>query len=252
MKSILFSACLVSLTNFLHAHTAMDNHDALAPKKYLYIDGNNNRYVMTQVPEGATIEYMPIAAVESSSGLYSGGEPWKITISKDDFNALSDLLVKSTRDVTQLSEERNMGCGTIVLPKNKTFFLRMDAANKTAIENKLKTLKKNYMPKNEDVVANDTLEVLGKIIEKNFVSKKGEVKGFTEFYFVPTQIKDSNYKEDYFVKLSKGKVTRDELKQYVNKEVNIKCVMLRGLWDADDNTHQSRFGDYVIILEVKG
>lgn len=252
MKSILFSTFIVCSFSSLKATLPMEGNNKFAPKKYVYIDGNNNRYAVVQVAEGGTVDYLPITEAESSSGTYNGGEPWKITISKDDFALLTDLLNKSTKDLAQLSEERNMGCGTIVLPKNKTFFLRMDAANKTAIETRFKALKKKYLVKTEntDAPAADTVEVTGKIVERNFVSKKGVVQGITEFYFVPNQIKDSNYKEEYFVKLSKGKILREELKKHVDKEVNLKCVLMRGLWDADDNTHQSRFGDYIIILEV--
>jgi hypothetical protein len=142
---VLFFCVSIPARTNLHA----SNSAELAPKKYVYIDGNNNRYAVVQVKEGGTIDYLPITEAESSSGTYNGGEPWKITISKEDFNLLANLIKKSTKEIAQLSEERTVGCGTIILPKNNFFFLRADAANKTMIEGRFNLLKKNYLPKKD-------------------------------------------------------------------------------------------------------
>jgi hypothetical protein len=46
-----------------------------------YIDKNNNTYKITE----SEVEYIPIKASESSSGMYSGGEPWKKKIDNEVF-----------------------------------------------------------------------------------------------------------------------------------------------------------------------
>jgi hypothetical protein len=70
----------------------------------------------------------------------------------------------------------------------------------------------------------------------------------TEFYFIPDQVKDQNRKLEYFIKLSKGKVSREEIKKHIEKSLGVKGFFLKGLWYADDNTDQRRFGDYLILF----
>ena len=54
---------------------------------YTYVDQNNNRYYISQL----SIDYHPIKASESSSGVYDGGEEKKVTISVENYTELVSL-----------------------------------------------------------------------------------------------------------------------------------------------------------------
>ena len=58
------------------------------PTHYLFADGSGNRYFM----ESTTLEYIPITPEESSTGMYSGGIPGKVTINEEQFNSVKNLL----------------------------------------------------------------------------------------------------------------------------------------------------------------
>jgi len=77
---------------------------------YKYIDGNNNIWVI----DDKSIEYEPIATENSSSGMYSGGEPFKKYISLEQYKAIQALLKKALANSSIHLENRNMGCGTIL------------------------------------------------------------------------------------------------------------------------------------------
>lgn len=254
MKNLTATIILTFSLNILFANSTKNDlgHIFEKPdKSYGYVDGNGNKYLITQAKTGYTIQYFPMTKEMSSSGEYQGGEGYKIAIPENEYKELIDLLNKSTKDIKQQNVERNMGSGTIILPRNRIYYLKMDSYNKTAIEIKLKELKDKYMTKN-DPPKLDTVIIEGIFVEKNFVSKKGEMKDIKEFYFVPTvyEIENNKLAKEYFVKLSKGKVTREQIKEFMGRTIRARLVLLKGLWDADDNTHQSRFGDYVIVFDL--
>lgn len=254
MKKIASILVLLTAVLSLNANTNasgmnFEKINFLATKEMAYVDGNGNKYLIVSAKKDATIEYIPIKKAESSSGEYSGGEPYKITITIAEHKELNDLLRKASKDDSQLIAERNMGCGTIILPKTR-YFLKMDSFYKTSIEKKLKELKTKYFSDVKSSIG-DTLYIKGIVVERSFESKKGVMTDIKELFFEPTveEISKHNLAKQYFIKLSKGKVLKTELKVNIGKPFTYKLIVLRGLWDADDNTHQSRFGDYVIILE---
>ena len=83
----------------------------------------------------------------------------------------------------------------------------------------------------------------GKIVIVDFVNKGGQkIPGAFDYFFKING-------EKLFIKITEGKVSRDEIAKYLNKEVEIKGFKSGGLWDTDDPNVQSRVGDYVVILE---
>ena len=54
---------------------------------YTYVDQNNNRYYISQF----TIDYRPIKASESSSGVYDGGEEKTVTVSEVNYTEIVAL-----------------------------------------------------------------------------------------------------------------------------------------------------------------
>lgn len=74
---------LFTLTLLVIAST----HHAIAQnKKLVYTDINNNRYIVTET----SVEYIPITAAESSSGMYNGGEAWKKKIDNEVFFVIEE------------------------------------------------------------------------------------------------------------------------------------------------------------------
>jgi hypothetical protein len=56
--------------------------------QYEYADGSGNRYIITQ----GTLSYIPVTPEESSSGMYSGGDPKEILLKGNQYNAIRSLL----------------------------------------------------------------------------------------------------------------------------------------------------------------
>jgi hypothetical protein len=65
--------------------------------EYVFADGSANQYVITP----ATLEYIPVKPEESSTGFYSGGKPGKVSISKEQYTSVKDLLEKA-RNKTEI------------------------------------------------------------------------------------------------------------------------------------------------------
>ena len=243
---------LIVFSLMLNCSMAINITSSKASNKLVnYVDGNGNKYIIALQKVDAIIEYVPMDKKNSSSGEYSGGEPFKITITVEDHKSLMELFKAAAKDESQQCIDRNMGTGAIIYPKGRMYFLKMDSYNKSAIEKRLKDLKAKYW-KVDIVPSSDTLIVEGIFIEKSFESKKGVMTDIKEFYFLPTktEIVDKKLAEEYFVKLSKGKVSKENIKEFMGRPIRARLVPMKGLWDADDNTHQSRFGDYVIVVEL--
>ena len=79
-----------------------------------YCDGSGNEYIINNEPK-FTIEYNPVKPLESSSGIYDGGEYVKREISELQYNKI----VLSIRDAIKNREiyinERVKGSGMIIL-----------------------------------------------------------------------------------------------------------------------------------------
>ncbi|RLD50124.1 MAG: hypothetical protein DRI94_09470 [Bacteroidetes bacterium] len=85
----------------------------------------------------------------------------------------------------------------------------------------------------------------GKIIKVHFVDKAGNEHKDAFNYFFETEDKQ------YFIKISEGDVSREEIEKFYNKKIRIKAIIiLFGLWDTDDPNVQSRVGDYLILKEI--
>lgn len=98
---------------------------------YEYVDGNGNLYAITS----NTIVYDPITPEESSTGTYSGGEPYTVSIEQQHFDAIRKAIDNAITQTEDLTTERNKGNGTLViLPEKKTYILKMNSQSKKNIE----------------------------------------------------------------------------------------------------------------------
>lgn len=102
---------------------------------YEYIDGNGNVYAISST----SIVYDPITPIESSTGTYSGGEPYFAAIEPKQYSDLVLVFNKCIDDPSGQSTTRSMGTGTlIVLPKKTTYIFEMNSSQKRLIEDAIK------------------------------------------------------------------------------------------------------------------
>ena len=95
------------------------------PVHISYTDQNNNRYTVTE----SVLKYDPITPAESSSGTFSGGDPLNIKITKNDFEAITNLaeeiLSTESRDnkremlTSVLTIKKGAESRTVILKKSK-------------------------------------------------------------------------------------------------------------------------------------
>jgi hypothetical protein len=82
---------------------------------YMYSDGNMNSYTV----KSFELNYDPIQKEESSSGMYSGGEPKTVVITPHELNKLTVLFEEIIADSTCQQTKRSMGSG-LLIRYNKT------------------------------------------------------------------------------------------------------------------------------------
>jgi len=107
---------------------------------YHYYDGSGNQFKI----ETQSLEYIPIEPIESSSGIYSGGEPYKIEITAEQFNQIQNLFEKAFKSKKEHSKERAKLTGMLSIEKNsekKICILLPNSESKKNIELFLRQLK---------------------------------------------------------------------------------------------------------------
>jgi hypothetical protein len=98
---------------------------------YEYADGSANRYVI--LPE--SLEYIPVKPEESSTGMYSGGEPKKIEITEVQFQTLKSLLEKAIANHEVLITDRIKMSGQISVITNNSMSAFTNTSNEEYILN---------------------------------------------------------------------------------------------------------------------
>lgn len=125
MRSLILLLLLINLSCMKPIH------------QYIYADGSANRYIITPT----TLEYDPIKPEESSTGMYSGGDPKSISISAAQFDSIRDLLDKAIANKTIHIQDRMKTSGLIAVFKGDTqtqVILSPACEEKKAIEDMLK------------------------------------------------------------------------------------------------------------------
>jgi len=99
-----------------------------------YSDGNGNTWQI----EGLKVTYHPVTTIESSSGIYDGGDPLSIEISEEDLTRLLEMFDAGFRNRTFRLEKRALGSGqiskTIDGEQKVTVILAMRSPDKLNIE----------------------------------------------------------------------------------------------------------------------
>jgi len=128
MKNFISPFCLLILVFF--NMTSCKTQDSV---KYVYADGNNNTYII----KNNVLEYKPLTPLESSSGIYSGGQPKTINLSQADYNKIVAVINKAIDDKSMHIDQRIMMSGLInVENKNgkQSYILGARSASKADIE----------------------------------------------------------------------------------------------------------------------
>jgi hypothetical protein len=104
---------------------------------YRYVDGNGNSFDI----RSNSIHYDPVTPLESSSGNYSGGEPFSFSINEQQFNQLEQVFKKSIANQQGQTKKRTKGTGTLVVLQHKTIYIfETNSVQKKEIESALKSV----------------------------------------------------------------------------------------------------------------
>ena len=106
--------------------------------KLVYSDQNNNVYVVTS----DMLSYDPISENESSSGVYSGGEAFKVALDASEYDEIIELANRIANDPEGKSNKREMLTSVLTLvedQKESAFILR-----KSALRSQLEEMLQNY------------------------------------------------------------------------------------------------------------
>lgn len=109
------------------------------PMHYTYADGSGNRYILSPI----SLEYDPVTPEESSTGMYSGGEPKTVTITAEQFLRAQTVLQSAINNTAIHIPDRIKTSGAIsVVDKNETkgYVIQPGCPEKVAIEQTLKEI----------------------------------------------------------------------------------------------------------------
>ncbi len=106
------------------------------PTNYIVFDGSRNKYIITE----NSLEYIPITPAKSSSGVYSGGEYVKKSLTADEYKSIVALLAKATANQEIQTDVRAKG-NPIIEFNQKTYVLKMNAEIAQGVVKMLKDLR---------------------------------------------------------------------------------------------------------------
>ncbi|MBL8020845.1 MAG: hypothetical protein JNM27_14335 [Leptospirales bacterium] len=115
---------------------------ALYARQMIILDGSNNRYRVGQT----LLFYDPVTPAESSSGLYSGGEPAAFALKKPEQAKLSLLLDRCFQTTEGKASERVKGSYLIQETKDRTVILQQKSKLALELDLYLKHLRGSSTP----------------------------------------------------------------------------------------------------------
>jgi hypothetical protein len=106
-----------------------------AEPRLMYADGSANRYEISSTE----LKYIPVKPEESSTGMYSGGEPAQIALSNEQYSQLKNLFESALAQTDQHIPDRIKTSGLVTVGEYQAI-LKPGSALKAEIESKLKNL----------------------------------------------------------------------------------------------------------------
>ena len=104
-----------------------------------YLDGSGNEFIIKKTPK-VTIEYIPVKPLQSSSGIYDGGEYVKKEISELQYNKIISTLRQAIENRDIYINDRVKGSGMIILQEEKKEIVYILEPGSKEINNIEKTL----------------------------------------------------------------------------------------------------------------
>jgi hypothetical protein len=112
-----------------------------AQPQYTYADGSANRYIIT----ASSLQYIPVKPEESSTGMYSGGDPADVKLTEEQFENLKQLLEKAISATGNHISDRIKMSGEVTrttASDTVTIILKPGVPEQAALESALKQLLK--------------------------------------------------------------------------------------------------------------
>lgn len=109
--------------------------------QYTYADGSANRYIIT----ASSLQYLPIKPEESSTGMYSGGDPANVNLTEAQFKSVQQLLEKAISATGNHITDRIKMSGAVTrttASDTVTIILKPGVPEQVALESALKQLLK--------------------------------------------------------------------------------------------------------------
>lgn len=223
---------------------------------YRYGDASSNHCYFYISPSGnCMMEYEAVCNPENPGECNNAGHKFVSVITMADYNYLVHLLKVAISTGTSNMEpaEKCSGVIAVITGKSKKYPVDISSQTGRTIDSLVAGYKKKYtVATGKEALQQDTMTATGKITERFYVSKKGMVTDFKEYYFIPAgkELIKHGLKKEYFVKLWEGEIQREEVQKYTGKYIWIKGVFKKGFWDATGEQLASRVGDYVVIVEI--
>ncbi|MCW5912886.1 MAG: hypothetical protein KIT62_17580 [Cyclobacteriaceae bacterium] len=101
----------------------------------IYADGSANRYEIS----ANRLSYIPVKPEESSTGMYSGGEPATISLTQAEYLKLKDLFDQAMAQTEEHITDRIKTSGLVVIG-DKQIILKPGSPTMLQIEDTLKSL----------------------------------------------------------------------------------------------------------------
>lgn len=111
------------------------DHVAAGLVSLQFHDGAGNAYAYA--PETGTLRYEPVTPATSSSGTYSGGQPWEVSITVAEARAMRSVFEAAAGAIADHAPTRSKGTGDVRIGKGSSvarYLLRMDSRGLVAVQ----------------------------------------------------------------------------------------------------------------------
>jgi hypothetical protein len=128
MQTLYLLCSLTLLTACMHAQP-----------QYTYADGSANHYVIS----ASSLQYIPVKPEESSTGMYSGGDPADVKLTEEQFKSVQQLLENAISATGNHITDRIKMSGAITritASDTVTIILKPGVPEQAALESALKQL----------------------------------------------------------------------------------------------------------------